>query len=430
MEMLNINNILVEYEKITAEYEKKKIEGEEFNVFHLINDIYGIGETKHSRFLAFLLNPRGEHGQGKLFLNLFLNELKIDFDHKNSEWIVTAEKDNADILIQSNFPTKISVVIENKSNDAVDQRNQLYRYWYRHIYKFYDDGSSHFDDIKHCRIVYLTEGNWKTYIDDSITKPKKSNDEEIDEYFIKYQECPVEELDKNFITCWTYLEHIDKWLNECISDEKNIPSRIRCFIEDYIKFWQDTKLKDEFYMDRYNDYFKGKEQDWINFFETKQHLENLKNRWTKNFISKLNDLRLNWIFNYYLEKDGGNEFLNYDDFRWSPDEKSEISFVYEFQEGLTIWKDNFKTNKINYKDELEELFKDYFEFVPENSNYAMRLKDEWNSKIIFRENESSKIAWNLGNNSSEITRILNLVLKRYIPDNNVNTLFAKINNSQ
>ncbi len=390
-----LDNIIIEYEKISAEYDKKKIEGEEFNVFHLINDIYGIGETKHSRFLAFLLNPRGEHGQGKLFLNLFLNELKIDFDPEHSEWIVTAEKDNADILIQSNYPTKISVVIENKSNDAVDQRNQLYRYWYRHIYKFYNDGRSHFDDIKHCRIVYLTEGNWKTYIDDSITKPKKLEEEENDEYFVKYQECPIEKLDKSFITCWTYLEHIDKWLNECISDEKNIPPRIRCFIEDYIKFWNDTKLKNEFYMNKLESYFKEKNSgdDWANFIEVASYIQPLKNEWIKKFANELQNLKiLNWDFKSlrYSQKDDSFPNLILNDFRWflKHENDDEICFIYEFHKGLTIWKKDFGSGKNLFKEKMEDVFKDDFDFIPDSTdNYVMKLKDDLNSQIVFSEDE-------------------------------------------
>lgn len=429
MEMLSIDNILVEFEKISEEYEKKKIEGEEFNVFHLINDICGIGETKHSRFLAFILNPNSAHGQKDAFLKLFLKKLGIEYGVEEREWHVSAEKDNVDILIQSNYPTKISIVIENKSNDARDQPNQLYRYWHNHIYKFYNDEGFHFDDTANCRIVYLVEGNWKVYLDKSIEKPVKSDEFEIDNHFNKYKDCPLEKLDKDFITVWTFLEDIKEWLSECISDEQT-PYRVICFIEDYIKFWDDTKLKDEFYMERCNKYFQGKEKDWINFFETFQHLENLKNKWTENFIADLKDLKLNWIFTCYLEKGGGNEFLNFDDFRWSPNEESEISFVYEFQEGLTIWKNNFKENKNSYKGDLEDVFKEYFDFIPENSNYAMKLKEEWNSNITFKENESAKIAWNLGNNSAKIVEILRQVLGKYLNDNSAKDLFNKINNSQ
>jgi len=49
-------------------------------------------------------------------------------------WKVTAEEGKIDLLLKRYSPFSI-VVIENKSNWACDQQNQLYRYWYNEIYK-------------------------------------------------------------------------------------------------------------------------------------------------------------------------------------------------------------------------------------------------------------------------------------------------------
>ena len=210
-----IENILNEYERINKEYKKKQIEGEEFNVFHLINDIYGIGETKHSRFLAFLLNPKETHGKGNLFLKLFLEKLKIEFN-ENETWEVFAEKGYADVLLKCKYPKKC-IVVENKSNEAVDQPNQLYRYWYNHIHTNVEEIDS--ENPEKCRIIYLPEGKWKKYDLQSITKPNDWN-----------PILPLK-LDEKIIEHWSFLDEIREWLVECCSHD--ISYRIKCFIEDH-----------------------------------------------------------------------------------------------------------------------------------------------------------------------------------------------------
>lgn len=43
-----------------------------FNVFSLVSDTY-YKENFHSEIIYALLNPKGEHGEGCLFLDLFLD---------------------------------------------------------------------------------------------------------------------------------------------------------------------------------------------------------------------------------------------------------------------------------------------------------------------------------------------------------------------
>lgn len=89
----------------------------------------------HSRFLAFLLNPKATHNQGTALLNLLLNRLEIhDFDLENA--IVEVEYQNIDILIRN--PSKQAVIIENKIY-ASDQDEQLWRYHQRLKAEGYSD---------------------------------------------------------------------------------------------------------------------------------------------------------------------------------------------------------------------------------------------------------------------------------------------------
>ena len=88
----------------------------------------------HSRLIANLLNPYGTHGQKHLFLNIFLDMLEIERNNDSDHWTVTAETGRIDILLKRDNPHSV-IIIENKSNYAIDQDNQMYRYWHQEIYQ-------------------------------------------------------------------------------------------------------------------------------------------------------------------------------------------------------------------------------------------------------------------------------------------------------
>ncbi len=110
---------------------------ERFSIFDMLGQ--SSRELTHSAFIAQMLNPRGKHGLGITFLNLFLEQLSLrkEFDTVNVE--VEIEKDlgpkegfgadakggRIDIYIK-NSKGQI-IVIENKIY-ATDQTNQLQRY--------------------------------------------------------------------------------------------------------------------------------------------------------------------------------------------------------------------------------------------------------------------------------------------------------------
>jgi hypothetical protein len=109
----------------------------EFNLFRILR----LAEKEvitHSPFLANLLYPSGTHGQGPLFLQIFLNHLSRNnlsriFEDIGADqtWQVRTESvtefGNLDIVLWSpRWDSRI--VIENKIG-ARDQRDQLKRYW-------------------------------------------------------------------------------------------------------------------------------------------------------------------------------------------------------------------------------------------------------------------------------------------------------------
>ena len=95
--------------------------------------IFNIPEVIHSKILGDFLSPIGVHGQGNFFLKRFLEKLGIE-NPSQGTWRVSVERGNIDILLKRNCPKSI-IVIENKSNWAVDQNNQLYRYWHQEMYE-------------------------------------------------------------------------------------------------------------------------------------------------------------------------------------------------------------------------------------------------------------------------------------------------------
>lgn len=130
-----ISTLLKEVRQLQKHQKKINIiKGETFNIFSIL----GV-ETKenktHSNFIAELLNPKGTHYFGTLFLEAFLKQIK----YKGNLDITTAKVvkefnigkrkiisgGRIDILIKDNFNNLIS--IENKIY-AVDQDNQIIRY--------------------------------------------------------------------------------------------------------------------------------------------------------------------------------------------------------------------------------------------------------------------------------------------------------------
>lgn len=117
---------------VIAEQVRNGTEGHLFNVFALWNRLSGIGETLHSRLLHFLLSDDPMHGQKDKFLMKFLEMAGIE-DPQEGTWYATAETGRVDVMLKRTNPYSV-IIVENKSNWAGDQSNQLYRYWYENMY--------------------------------------------------------------------------------------------------------------------------------------------------------------------------------------------------------------------------------------------------------------------------------------------------------
>lgn len=140
-ESLEKSTTLIEETKklIKEDEELRKKNGEDFNIFSILR--METSETKtHSGMIAALLNPKGNHYQGSVFLKLFLDIIdhKYDVESENLDkaiiklehYLGAITKDYEDggyIDILITFPSGKTIAIENKIN-AEDQPNQLYRY--------------------------------------------------------------------------------------------------------------------------------------------------------------------------------------------------------------------------------------------------------------------------------------------------------------
>lgn len=115
-----------EFEKTYKEYENKVKERRargihDYNVF----DVLETKEVKHSKFIASLLDPKGLHYQGDLFLREFINACGIsDFGLDTSNAQVCRESNNIDIYITDGNK---HIIIENKLWTG-DHDEQVARY--------------------------------------------------------------------------------------------------------------------------------------------------------------------------------------------------------------------------------------------------------------------------------------------------------------
>ncbi|MCQ4307489.1 PD-(D/E)XK nuclease family protein [Pseudomonas stutzeri] len=116
---------LEKYRSLKADNERRKQDGQ--HDYSLIASMLKPSNevSLHSRFLCSMLNPKGLHYQGSMFLELFLKELPEQPRHFDLERVtVLREKDSIDILIHDG---ERALIVENKIG-APDQRYQISRY--------------------------------------------------------------------------------------------------------------------------------------------------------------------------------------------------------------------------------------------------------------------------------------------------------------
>ncbi|GIJ93192.1 PDDEXK-like family protein [Capnocytophaga stomatis] len=202
-DVLDFNQIINWHQRYEKEQEERLKNGQNFNVFDVLwRSGVGIGETTHSKLLKFLLDPTETHGCENLFLLEFLKMLNINEPEKGT-WKITAEIGRVDILLKRSFPQSV-IVIENKSNWAYNQWNQLYRYWYQEIFMktqqteeaFYTQNEGFYS------IVYLSPTSEKEPTEQTLTRP--------DNFSASLpKSIPMK------VTIKTFYDDVWQWLEDC-----------------------------------------------------------------------------------------------------------------------------------------------------------------------------------------------------------------------
>ena len=416
---MEVQTLLTTFRKTITEWNEKEEKGEGFNFISFISRIWGIGETKHSQILGFFLNPRENHGQGGLFLKLFLKKLGFDITaFEPNDWAVEVEqrsngRDQIDILIQSRR-LGISIAIENKSNGAKDQSHQLYRYWESAIYNFHNRDIEKALDPKHSRVVYLPQ--WGIPSEQTCTRPK--------DYKESYPEKLALEEQGGIISCWTYYNHIVKWLNSCVEAMGRENNIVKQLVKNYIEYWNSTNSKNTYYMNTLEKELKTKE-DWLTMGEAANTMNNLRTRWAEDFSNQLASIECHSDFAYNKDCD---EADYYNDFRWTYGGTwGDIAFIYEPHKGLSIWKAGAGKARERYKERLEHIFPDFMISQDSNSNYLMHLKDQNDILLCNSEDKEEVFLWEYHNKGEQVRKFITEKIRKYTNDQEVRNLLKEIN---
>lgn len=195
--MSRIEVLLEQIHDVKAKY--KKLNEEQaigFNIFSILlksNDEVNL----HSKFIYELLNPQGSHQQGRLFLDLFLEQLGIEMDDTRAVEAFR-EKENLDILLQTSHD---ALIIENKV-DTQDHSSQLSRYWESVKSKGYEASNIY--------LIYLT----------------------------LWGEKPLENAMQEKVLTISYRKEIVLWLEEAIEKVEHIPV-LKETLEQYLSLIQE-----------------------------------------------------------------------------------------------------------------------------------------------------------------------------------------------
>ncbi|MDM1501915.1 PD-(D/E)XK nuclease family protein [Myroides marinus] len=201
--------------KFAKEYEgkHKNLLAKNFNTM----DFVRWDENKVSEIIGFLLNPKGGHDQGSVYLDLFLRQFvpSIRLTDKEEVAVIledrTFEDRRIDIVLSYRNYQKV-IGIENKINlKTKDQENQVtdYMCFLEEIVK-----DKHVDENNYM-LFYLTPKG-RELSEDSVNKEKAQQWKE-----------------EGKLACINYEDHIIPFLEDCIKETSN--ERVRYFITDFRK---------------------------------------------------------------------------------------------------------------------------------------------------------------------------------------------------
>jgi hypothetical protein len=247
MEEIDIQNSYAEFLK-DSNFQKLEILSDNPNIFDILKvEKY---EIRHSNFLAWLLNPKGNHGLGSRFLKMFLFDLALDekskgfsvlnvqnLDYSNVE--IFREWKNIDIVLIIN---DIVIAIENKINHF-ETEGQLSKYrtaientfhLNNSIFVFLNPYGHEASCARYINFSYQTIANNLDQIlelNKSILSRTKIY---IEDYLDNLKNIILDNGEKNMLVNQIYLQHKD-FIDYIIQNKSSELQKIRILLENLIK---------------------------------------------------------------------------------------------------------------------------------------------------------------------------------------------------
>jgi hypothetical protein len=331
--MEDVKKLLTAVQGIVKHQEEiKRLKGEHFNVFSILGMESAENKT-HSAFLGELLNPKGSHLMGDVFLRLFLKQVRYSrlppddkerikakvVLEKHIGWRNDKTKEGGRIDIYIEFDDKSTVSIENKIY-AGDQYAQIERY-HKH-----NSGKN--------LVYYLTlDGSDPTYESKGDLKPEEH-------YY-----------------CISYRTDILGWLKECIKQAADQPI-LRETIKQYMILIQkltgqltEQKMSEELYTAIGNNYQAAKIVAGGLWAAEDYAVRNFLNKAKEKIEAKLTP-KENWTVRIHDEfrvyGTGLEVFYNpwKENIGVKADLRRHIIGGEKCQFGIVVWRDAFEKNEI------------------------------------------------------------------------------------
>lgn len=204
---------------VVKAYSIEKAKRKELMPYHIniIEELH-INENAHSRILIKLLryNRKGDYAILKSFMELINNKCKDKLPTDNISIPIISSQEYIDALIEEKG--KYAIIVENKINDAVDQKRQIDRY----VETVKTHGFTEAD--KNIFVIYLTRNGNKRITNDSFSKAKNDLD---------YRD----ETNSGRYIPMSYKNDILPWLkNEVLPNSPNIDQWVISALYQYIDF--------------------------------------------------------------------------------------------------------------------------------------------------------------------------------------------------
>ena len=202
-------------EKVDKANEIARLKGENFNIFTIL----GV-ETKenktHSNFLVSLLNPKGSHGMGSTFLNLFYDELdNINLTSDKEDILKLMKFEDATIRAEENLGN-VDYINESGGRVDITIKSSVGNIF---IENKIHAGDQHLQIARYCE-NHIEEKNIVLYLTLDGKKPSESSSGK------NYN------LDEDFFLL-SYQTNIINWLEKCQKEASDLPI-IRETIKQYI----------------------------------------------------------------------------------------------------------------------------------------------------------------------------------------------------